>query len=272
MFFGIVANPENSDKQSSFSSEIIPVKFQEKTISQSKLKPKSQKSKISDLKLTSEKGKIDNSRKLYNSEYSKISETPKKSKTADLIRNSKISKSSNSLESLSSEDSEKTIDLVGNSEIRNSLNSHYSIPKIIKKKSKKGTRGKNLRNNPLNNNSYHRRCPPRTRAQKGKLEYHNRVLSNFENSEDPNFKATWYPADLKCHVCNVKCNKHSQLEQHFSSNKHKISVWNCTPKYCAPCGIFWGFRTPQLWEAHISSKKHNNKVGNRVPSVYGFRN
>ena len=46
----------------------------------------------------------------------------------------------------------------------------------------------------------------------------------------------------------------------------------CTPKYCARCGIFWGFRTPQLWQAHILSKKLNSKVGKRIPSVYCPRN
>ena len=51
------------------------------------------------------------------------------------------------------------------------------------------------------------------------------------------FRADLVPNDLKCHVCNIKCNKHSTSEQHFSSNKHKIYVWNCTPKYFAPFGV-----------------------------------
>ena len=168
-------------------------------------------------------------------------------------------------------DSRRTIDLTGDSEIQKTLNS-YSIPKIAKKNFKKGSRRKNLLKNVLSNNSDHRRCPPRTKAQQGNLDCHNRISLNFENSRNNNFKPIWYPNDLKCRVYNIKCNKHNQLESHFSSNKHKISMWNCTPKYCVPCGIYWAFEAPQLWEAHISSKKHNNRIGDKIPSVYGFIN
>ena len=95
-----------------------------------------------------------------------------------------------------------------------------------------------MRINLSNNKSSHQGRLLRKRAQQGNLEYHDQVLSNFENSENPNFKTTWYSADLKCQVRNVKCNEHSQLELKFSSHKHKISVWNLTPEYCAPSEFF----------------------------------
>ena len=110
------------------------------------------------------------------------------------------------------------------------------------------------------NNSFYRSCPPGTSVQQGKLDYHVRVVQNLKN---PN-SAIWYPNDLKC-------NSTSQLLQHFSTSKHKLEVWNCTPKYCSPCGIYWRFRIPQICEAHISCRKHNKKIGGRVPSIYGFR-
>ena len=192
VFFGIVANSKESNNQSSLGIETDPVNSRITSIQKGA-------KKLNQLEIQT---KAKNPRKLQNSENTEIA---KKSKNSGSDKNSEIRKIPEVLKSQNSVDSGKTIDLTGDSEIQNSSNSSYSIPKIIKKKPKKGTRGKNLRNNPLNNNSYHRRCPPRTTVQKGKLEYHNRVVSNFENSEDPNFKATWYPADLKCHVCNVKC-------------------------------------------------------------------
>ena len=144
--------------------------------------------------------------------------------------------------------------------------------KFLRRISEKDHEEKNLLKNSLNNYSYHRLCPPPNRAQQGKLDHHNWISLKFENLGNNNFKPTWYPNDLKSHVCNIKCNKYDQLESHFSSKKHKISAWNCTPKYCAPCVIYWGFKNPQLWEAHISSKKHNNKVGDKISSVHSFRN
>ena len=149
--------------------------------------------------------KISNSKIFENSESSKKSQSLEISynrKEFEVKRNSRILKL---LENSESEDSGEPIDLTGDSEIQKPSN--YSIPKIAMMNFKKSSRRKNSLKNALNNNSSHRSCPPRTRAQQGKLGYHNGISLNFENKGNNNFEPIWHPIALKCHVCNIECNK-----------------------------------------------------------------
>ena len=154
-----------------------------------------------------------------------------------------------------------------------------SAPKIkskIVKKRGRGQRGKELRNNICNSISYLRRCPPRTCRQAYQVKYHRRISRIFA---DKNYEAStsWKPNDLHCAVCNISVTGKKQLLQHFKNTKHNNNLWKCTPKYCDPCGIYYGFSTKQLWEAHISSRKHNLSISKLPParrqlSEYGFTN
>lgn len=148
------------------------------------------------------------------------------------------------------------------------------IARKIGKNRRRGSRGNYLKNNPTNNCSYERRCAPRTVAQEGKLRYHRKIVDFFQRKKSDN-SLTLRPTELKCAVCEKDFNSCNQLSDHVKSSKHLNQLWNCTPKYCAPCGIFWGFNTKQLWEAHISSKKHNTKISKLPDSKktltdYGF--
>ena len=147
--------------------------------------------------------------------------------------------------------------------------------KILKKRGR-GQRGKELKNNICNSVGYLRSCPPRNTRQAYQVKYHRRISriiseTNFEES------TLWKPNDLHCAVCNISVTGKKQLLQHFKNTKHKNNLWKCTPKYCDPCGIYYGFTTAQLWEAHISSRKHNLAISKlpssrRHPSEYGFTN
>ncbi len=71
--------------------------------------------------------------------------------------------------------------------------------------------------------------------------------------------------------------REKQSKQHFNNSSHKKALWSCTPKYCAPCGIYGGFPTEQFWKAHISSRRHNSTisklpVSKQIPNEYGFTN
>lgn len=63
------------------------------------------------------------------------------------------------------------------------------IGRKIGKNRRRGTRGKYLKNNPVNNDSFIRRCPPRSTLQTSKLRYHQRVSKiilggdKFEDSD-----------------------------------------------------------------------------------------
>ena len=148
--------------------------------------------------------------------------------------------------------------------------------KKIRKICGRGKRGKQLRNNVCNTIGHLRSCPPRTIRQANKIKYHRRISriiaqDNFEES------TSWKPNDLYCIACKTSVTGKKQLAQHFKSKKHKHKIWNCTPKYCAPCGIYHGFSTEQLWRAHISSRSHKSAISKlphfkRQPNEYGFTN
>ena len=134
-----------------------------------------------------------------------------------------------------------------------------SESKKVKKRRGRGRRGKALRNNEYNTIGYLHSCPPRTIKQVGKLKYHlriSRVLveNNFKESD------SWKPKDLHCIACDTTVTSKKKLSLHFKSTKHKIKILNCTPKYCSPCGIYYGFSTEQLWEAHIRSRRHKSTI------------
>ena len=102
--------------------------------------------------------------------------------------------------------------------------------KKIKKTRGRGKRGKQLRNNICNIIGHLRNCPPRKIRQENIIKYHRRISrilkqSNFENS------SSWKPNDLQYTACNTSVAGKKQLSSHFRSAKHKINIWNCTPKY-----------------------------------------
>ena len=134
---------------------------------------------------------------------------------------------------------------------------------------RRGTRGKFLRLNSLNQSARFRSCPKRSLDQENKIRYHRKILLILKESEAPEVKSY----DLTCKVCKIETSSTSQLRQHFQGQKHKLNLFKCTPKYCAPCGIFYGFENPQIWEAHLKSAKHaaNNPNG-KSPGIYGFPN
>ena len=158
-----------------------------------------------------------------------------------------------------------------------SSNRREPISRKIGKTRSRGQRGKYLRENLINLSNTARSCPPRSLAQTEKLKYHRRVNSifseggNFENSKN------WKPNDLTYIVCDTSVTGKKQLKQHFKNSKHKKALWKLTPKYCAPCGIYSGFPTQQLWNAHISSRRHNSVITKiaaprRIQNEYGFTN
>ena len=140
----------------------------------------------------------------------------------------------------------------------------------------RGQRGKELKNSICNSIGHLRSCPPRSIKQANQLKYHRRVsriIGNTSFEDSP----LWKPNDLNCVVCNISVTGKKQLVQHFKNTKHKNNVWKCTPKYCDPCGIYYGFSTEQLWTAHTSSRKHYTNiqklpVAKQYPSEYGFTN
>ena len=132
---------------------------------------------------------------------------------------------------------------------------------IAKKKSKR------RRNKKVQNSGYHPRCLPRSITENKKLSYHLRIEKILSDKSLQLFRP-----QLLCEVCNTQSNSENQLQLHFNSKNHKSSVWKLTPKYCAPCGVFSRFQTSQLWDAHLSSKKHQKRVGLRTPGEYGFPN
>ena len=163
--------------------------------------------------------------------------------------------------------------IVQNSATNSSNNRKDPIRKLIGKTRNRGTRGKDLRSNQGIPN-YLRSCPKRSISDNSKLKYHKRVSENFQKSKE-NKKTDWKPNDLKCTVCDITVTGFKQLEQHFNNRKHKLNHWKLTPKYCVPCGVFAKFVTPQLWEAHTSSKRHQSKISKlpskkQVESEYGF--
>ena len=151
-----------------------------------------------------------------------------------------------------------------------------SESKKVKKRTGRGLRGKALRNNECNTIGYLHSCPPRTIKQVDKLKYHRRISrvlvdNNFAESN------SWKPNDLHCIAFDTTVTSKEQISLHFKSTKHEIKIWNCTPKYCSPCGIYYGFSTEQLWEAHIRSRRHKSTLS-KLPifkqkiSEYGFTN
>ena len=65
----------------------------------------------------------------------------------------------------------KTVSEPGNSE---------EFPKLATTISRRrGTYGDTIQKNPMNN-SFYRSCPPRTRVQQGKLDYHLRVVKKIQ--------------------------------------------------------------------------------------------
>ena len=147
------------------------------------------------------------------------------------------------------------------------------IRKLMGKSRNSGTRGKYLRSN-QGIPDYLRSCPKRRIFEDSKLKYHERVTENFQKLKESK-NAVWEPNDLKCVVCSITVTSFRQLEQHFSNRKHKLNFWKLTPKYCVPCGVFAKFVTPQLWEAHTISKRHQSKISKlpsqkQIESKYGF--
>ena len=163
----------------------------------------------------------------------------------------------------------------GNSETTVSIKIHRNNKKIWKIRGR-GKRGKELRNNICNKTGFLRGCTPRTIQLTNRLNYHRRISRiigeiNFGNS------TSWEPNDLTCAVCNTPFTSKMQIVQHFKSKKQEWEIWNCTPKYCAPCGIFHEFSIEQLWTAHISSRSYKSAISKlpyfkRRLSEYGFTN
>ena len=162
-------------------------------------------------------------------------------------------------------------------EIR-TYNGHGAVSRFRKQKVKKwrnsARRRKALDIDECNNVGYLRSCPPRTIKQINKLKYHRRTLRilveyNFEESN------SWNPNNLHCIACDATVTSKKQLSIYFKSTKHKQKIWNCTPKYCSACEIYYGFCTEQLWEAHILSRWHKSTLS-KLPafkqklSEYGF--
>ena len=117
---------------------------------------------------------------------------------------------------------------------------------------RRGTRGKFLRLNSVNQSARFRSCPKRSLDQEIKIRYHKKISSILKNIESAEVQSY----DLTCKVCKTETSSTAQLRQHFQGQKHKLNLFKCTPKYCAPCGIFYGFETPQIWVAHLRSAKH----------------
>ena len=114
--------------------------------------------------------------------------------------------------------------------------------KKITKKRRRGQRGRALRNNSCISVGHIRSCPPLSIKQETKLKYHCRISGILEQNEFENSKS-WKPNDLHCTVCSTTVTSKKSLAQHFKSTKHKHKIWNCTPNYCSPCGIYQGFCT-----------------------------
>ena len=127
-----------------------------------------------------------------------------------------------------------------------SSNRYHRIPRTSGKKVLRGTRWKAIHKKTINNSSYHRSCPSRTRTQQENLDYHNSVSANLEQLQNGYPVTNSFPIDLPCSIWDVMCNSSSQLDTHFATKSHKLVVWEYKPKCCTSCCIYWGFNTPQL--------------------------
>lgn len=146
------------------------------------------------------------------------------------------------------------------------VNRTLPIARTLAKRRRRGRRGTNS----LAVRSAHRNtCPPRTPKQADHLRYHRRILDRFKEIHRIG-AANFERGDLYCRVCDKGTTGLQQLKNHFSSKQHKVAVFRCTPKYCVPCGITVSFGTPQLWDAHLRSRRHQSKARGKSSSQYGF--
>lgn len=113
-----------------------------------------------------------------------------------------------------------------------------TIPRKIGKNLQRGTRSDCLITNPNNNSSYTRRGPFRTIVKEGELRYHNKIVEFLRRKNSDN-SLKLHPTDLKFITWEKEFNSINQVSDHTKSTIHQNQVRNCTPKYCATCGIFW---------------------------------